>query len=174
MGLLSILASLVFRWDARKLYVSCGFPSKEMYAPRNFIGFSWILGILVSPRENWILVGLPLVIERELHLEGFSFRPSCFVRSFNWVIIFWWVDLLVVIRLKSSAKGVVITLVWLFRGNPEEVLDFRNSIIGLKAMRKISGERGSPGRLLSSWGRVRMSNQGFGFELPCCYRVLLE
>jgi len=57
---------------------------------------------------------------------------------------FWWVDLLVVIRLKSSAKGVVITLVWLSRGKPEEDFDFRNSMIGLKAARKISGERGSP------------------------------
>ena len=81
---------------------------------------------------------------RELYLVGLSFRPRLLVRSFSWVMIFWWVDLLVEIRLKLSAKGVVITLVWLFMGKPEEVLDFRNAMIALKAVRKISGERGSP------------------------------
>ena len=74
-----------------------------MVEPRYSCGLSNNVEIGVSGIVKRIGLAEPETIEREDHLDGFSFRFIEVVRAFRRVIRRWWVRLFVVIRLKSSA-----------------------------------------------------------------------
>ena len=66
-------------------------------------GLSNNVEIGVSEIVKGIGLAEPETIEREEHLDGFSFRFIEAVRAFRRVIRRWWVRWFVMIRLKSSA-----------------------------------------------------------------------
>ena len=73
-----------------------------MVEPRYLCGLSNNVEIGVSETAKGIGLAEPETIEREEHLDGFSFRFIEAVRAFRRVIRRWWAHLFV-IRLKSSA-----------------------------------------------------------------------
>ena len=142
---LSTLLSLLRIWSLTKENTSDWLLVNVRSEPRNLWGPSSNVSILCPSIVNGIGVDLPDTIERDLHLEGLSFRFIDVVQSCTWAMSFWWVFLLQVMMLKSSANGVVIMGVsepWNL--NPLSLSEVSFSRIGLKMARKIIGLRGSP------------------------------
>ena len=77
----------------------------ETHAPKNFIGLFLIESKSLPPRENGTILGKPLHIDRFLHFSGLSVRFIEEVILWSSLMSRWWVLLLLVIRLKSSAYG---------------------------------------------------------------------
>ena len=87
---------------------SADFMQNVIIDPKNFSGLVLTFCNSFPPRLNKISVGLPLHIDILQHFVGFRVRFIDLVNEQISSISRWCVRLLLVIRLKSSAKGTVI------------------------------------------------------------------
>ena len=152
--LLSMFVSLVSSLETIWTNIALAELFPVIIEPRNFNSLSITGSIGISLRSsslrlNFTFLTFQFSMERNLHFFGFSNRPMDFILSSMSVTRFWCMVLFLVIRLKSSSNGVVITFSEPFSLVRSEYpcvswCFFMYGTMGLKIIRKIIPLNESP------------------------------